>query len=373
MNRFAAYRLEGTLPGKQAVTVQVTEQRLLVFSSLGIDIPWTYAEVRQTQGARASEPVRLERGSAPATEVLVFDDPGILTALQTIAPEWRRKFHDPSAHQSRRKRRWLVGLGVVSGIAALYGIGLPLLAHGLSHAIPVSWEERLGEAVQEKMAPSSDRCTDPALLAFVDALVLRLATASEDHRYTFRAVVSDTDVVNAFAAPGGYLVIERGLLQRMRHPEELAGVLAHELQHVLQRHTTQALVRELSSRLLLSLLVGDSAALGQAVGAVSRISQLSYSRTDESSADKEGLALLARAGMAPSHMAAALERLKATDEERLEAPDLSFLSTHPDLDERILALKTQALEVRPVVEAIPLAVPWESLRDLCRASAAERP
>jgi predicted Zn-dependent protease len=78
--------------------------------------------------------------------------------------------------------------------------------------------------------------------------------------YTFRVMVVNDPIVNALAAPGGYILVFRGLLDRTRSPEELAGVLAHESQHVLKRHTTRALLENVSSGLLVAALMGERAA-----------------------------------------------------------------------------------------------------------------
>ena len=76
----------------------------------------------------------------------------------------------------------------------------------------------------------------------IDELVLTLTKALPSNPYAFRVSVVDSPVVNAFAAPGGYIVIYKGLLKYTKSPEELAGVLAHEIEHVIHRHVTRMLL-----------------------------------------------------------------------------------------------------------------------------------
>ena len=117
--------------------------------------------------------------------------------------------------------------------------GIPAAAAILAAHVPVSWEERLGQAAVEQLTASRRRCVDPEREAAIDAIVKLLLAPRPSVPYTFRVTVVDDQTVNAFAVPGGQVILLRGLLERTRTPEELAGVLAHELQHVLQRHATR--------------------------------------------------------------------------------------------------------------------------------------
>ena len=130
---------------------------------------------------------------------------------------------------------------VVTGL--LYQWGIPILSAIITPLVPVSWEEALGEQVVRQLVPEESRCGEPRLMQALSVVVHPLIQAEPSNRYPIRLYVLDDKTINAFAAPGGHVVLSRGLLERTGAPEQLAGVLAHELQHVYRRHATRAIIR----------------------------------------------------------------------------------------------------------------------------------
>jgi predicted Zn-dependent protease len=306
------------------------------------------------------EQVRFERGEDPV-EALVLHDPGVLDAIRELAPaEAAGRFRGFRTRLDWRRVAALVAAVVAFG-TGLYLWGIPLLADRLAAKVPVSWEEELGRSARDQMLAVAGRCTDSLLLSTVERLVGQLAVATSSP-YTFRTVVSAGDQVNAFAAPGGYIVLNRGLIRRTARPEELAGVLAHEMQHVLRRHGTRAILRQVPTRLVLAALAGDAAGASQAAQALGTLGNLRYQRGDEEEADVLGIALLNDAGADATGMAdffATLER-QAGDVPR----GLGYLSTHPRTAERIertRQLAAQAGGARPLLPEVR----WEVVRERC--------
>src|SRR5207248_840587 len=91
----------------------------------------------------------------------------------------------------------------------------------------------------------------------IDGIVAALPAKARPQPYTFRVAVVNSSIVNAVAAPGGHVILFRGLLERTDSAEELAGVLAHEVEHVLHRHVTRAIFQQASTGVLMAALVGD--------------------------------------------------------------------------------------------------------------------
>lgn len=224
-------------------------------------------------------------------------------------------------------------------------------------------EVRLGrEAHPQVLAEFGGEYQDPELQRYVDSLGQLLARASErpNLRYTF--TVLDTPVVNAFATPGGYIYITRGLLALANSEAELAGVLAHEIGHVAARHAAerqgQAVLATIPA-IFAGVLTGSNEVAGM-VGAGGAAYLQSYSRDQEYQADLLGVRYLSRTNYDPYGMASFLAQLQADD--RLDAaimgrPDLAdknnFMSTHPRTADRIQraiqeASATQVAE--PIVE-----------------------
>jgi predicted Zn-dependent protease len=218
----------------------------------------------------------------------------------------------------------------------------------------------------DQFAPADARCTNPEGVRQLDAVVARLSAAIADSPYTIRAAIVDRKPVNAFAAPGGYVILFRGLVERAGRPEEVAGVLAHEIQHIEHRHATRALVRQASTGLLLAAITGDaSGVFVYGVEAARTLGTLRYSRQAEEEADLEGLRLLEAAGIDPSGMVTFFETLQRTDGDL--AGTLGYLSTHPSTTERIARLR--AAIPAPAAGVEPLLSPegWAQLRAICAA------
>ena len=126
------------------------------------------------------------------------------------------------------------------------------------------------------------------------------------------STVVDDPLVNAFALPGGHMILMTGLMREARSPEEVAGVLAHEVQHVLQRHVVKRTVRALGWRVWFSLFFGGSGLEEVAFGA-GNLMEMTYGRAQESEADRKGAELLAKAGLPIGPLGDFFDRLSKKD------------------------------------------------------------
>lgn len=332
--------LDGRTAARQAATVRLMREGLEITTETEGTRFWPYREVRQTQGSYAGEQVRLERGG-DLPETLLIPDAAFLRSLHEAAPHVGPRFHDPRRRAARLKWTVVAGGGVLAATVALYLWGIPALAALLAPRVPVAWEENVGRAAVAFLAPPERRCGDPALGAALDAITGRLMAAGPPSPYTMRVYVVDHPVVNALATPGGYVVIFRGLLERTRAPEELAGVVAHELQHVLRRHTTRAIIQDVGTGLLLTALTGDmTGPLAYGLQTARALGELRYSRRAEEEADTEGMKMLLAARVDPAGMIAFFERMQQAEGAQPKA--LTYLSSHPMPAERIAQLRALA-------------------------------
>jgi predicted Zn-dependent protease len=189
---------------------------------------------------------------------------------------------------------------------------------------------------------------------------MQILTASLAARpYKFQVIVVDEPEVNAFAAPGGTIVLYRGLLERIKSTEELAGVLAHEMQHILHRHSTRILLGNISLSLLFSVVMGEAnSAMRIGREGASILGTLNYSRQYEEQADEEGIRLILAAGIDPKGMISFFEEIQKKDRRAATIP--AYFSTHPNLNSRIARLKAIAQEA-PLVS--PRLLPRFELPD----------
>ena len=339
--------------------VRVRPDGLLV-AAAGDEHFWPWRDVRRRGGEWGAGVVNLEREGGH--EMLSVTSASFADELRRAAPAL--------AGVRAATRGTRVAVGAIVSLVALvvaFFLALPWIAGMIALRVPVEWEDRFGAAVVESAVPKRQRIEDPAVRAVVEDVVGRLAAASPSP-YTFRVTVADLPDVNAFAAPGGHMVVHRGLLAFAGDGDELAAVLAHEMEHVTRRHVTRVFFQRASLGFLAALAGGQSAdVLGGGVEAVRMLGELSFGRAAEREADEGGLARLRAAGIAPAAMATMLERL-AGESKGAQPPEL--LSTHPDplgraARMRELALRTPAAASRAAVA--PEA--WAALRAAIRAGA----
>jgi predicted Zn-dependent protease len=198
----------------------------------------------------------------------------------------------------------------------------------------------------------------------MDAIVARLLAAGPPSPYTMRVYVVNRPVVNAVAAPGGHVMIFHGLLERTSTPEELAGVVGHELQHVLRRHTTRAVIQDVGTGLLLMALTGDvTGPLAYGLQTARALGELRYSRRAEEEADLEGMKMLLAARVDPAEMIAFFEKIQK--EEGAQPRALTYLSSHPMPAERIARLRSLAAAAKGAPEPILPGEDWPALIKRC--------
>jgi beta-barrel assembly-enhancing protease len=360
-----AHYLDGRTPERRPARVVIGHTGLeITLLGGGDSFRWPLAGLRQTQGFYAGEQVRLERGPEPA-EALLIADVAFLSALRAGAPHAAAAFHDPA------RRRFRPGLTAMAAVAAvvvalgLYFWAIPAMATLAAARVPVAWEVALGEAALARLAPPSRRCLDPVRQGQIDEILAVLLRPLPEPRYPFRVTVVDHPMVNAFAAPGGGIVVFRGLLERTDSAEELAGVLAHEIQHVLHRHTTRAILREASTGILVAALVGDVSGVATfGVQTARLLGDLRHGREAEHEADRDGMRLLRAARVDPRGMLAFFEALQKLEDER--GAGVRYLSTHPAAGDRLHLLAALAAQAPPA-PPVPLLAgdDWSDVTRIC--------
>lgn len=245
----------------------------------------------------------------------------------------------------------------LSGCATAPATGERIFTAGLSE----SQEAALGKEQHPKvLAAFGGEYDDPDLARYIQNIGDLLAQTSERPDVNFTFTVLDSPIVNAFALPGGYVYVTRGLLALANTEAEVAGVLAHEIGHITARHTAERYGSQVAATALnigLALLLGGGPAT-QAAGTVSAAVLQSFSRDQEFEADVLGVRYLSRAGYNPSAMAAFLEQL--LEDSRLQAQligdpdradDFNIMQTHPRTVDRIERAIAEA-GTKPVADPI---------------------
>ena len=260
----------------------------------------------------------------------------------------------PEVDQKRKRRIAAIGTTIAVSLFVFF-LAIPFMSGFISRFVPATVEETVGAQMIEKLAAESNYCRDEEGLAALDGLVARLA-ATTDGIYHYKVYVVDEEVLNAFAAPGGHIVLYNEIIQQSESPNEMAGVLAHEMAHVANRHPARGMVEAMGYGVFRLLTPGDGS-IGSEIA--EKVLTGHYSREDELEADRYGVEMLNAAGVDSTGLNQFFNRLQAMDDDVPGA--LEFLSTHPSGDTRKNALEGLSETGKPALTDEE----WEHLRNVC--------
>ncbi len=354
-SRFEAHYYDGNAPIRNAAIVDLSIAGLNITVAGHDAMAWGYAGLKIASDGSYGEPIRIERDSG---ESLIVETADFMEAMRQHGGA-----QQPAIQLDLRG--WpavlfcCIAIAVVASI--LYFWGVRFVADQAARFSPAIMEDRLGLAVSTILAPAQMRCTDAIARQKLQPIVDRL-TAAAGTKYQFHVIYVNQGIVNAFAAPGGYIVVFQGLLDDAETPEEFAGVLAHEMQHVIKKHSTRAIAREFSGRALLSLMAVDSSGTPAAIQAGARLANLSYQRADEEEADLGAVTLLARARVRTDGLTSLMRRMLAGSGGE---GAFKYLSTHPAMSERIDELEQETRKVTGSAEPLMTLDQWKDARAVC--------
>lgn len=202
-------------------------------------------------------------------------------------------------------------------------------------------EQTIGLDVSEQVRKRFGVVQDKEVHKYVSLVGMTLAKASDRPDLPWTFIVLDTDGVNAFAAPGGYVHITRGALALIKSEAELAGVLGHEIIHVTAKHTVAAIEKNAAFQMGASeTLAGNSALMDRVAGAVyDNIVEKGFGRGEENESDEKGIVLANKIGYAPSGLGDFLTTLKDRNKDSKEKRGL--FASHPEMQERLDRMKKQ--------------------------------
>ncbi len=356
--KFHADMYDGLSPVTQRVSVAV----------VGPELELTNTETRTTQVWRLDALRNLPDQAASDTLMLARSDdhPARLIIREAAtAREILRAIPDLRPLRGSRGGWFRVGVMGLAAVGALAGIlfGLvPVMADRGAMYVPPASEVALGQIVYDEIfaARGAVTCTATAGTVALDQMESRLmAGVSLPYPLTVR-VVQDP-LVNAFALPGGHIVIHSALIDAAETPEEVAAVLAHEIGHVAHRDGTRAVLRSVGSFGLIGLTMGDVFGGSVIAGLTRAALDSSYSRAAEEAADAYAITMLRNVGVSPGALATFFERMQASGQS-MELGVFQHLSSHPDTLQRITAARAADIgQGRPILDAAS----WAALQGIC--------
>ncbi len=234
----------------------------------------------------------------------------------------------------------------------LAALGQVALLPVLAGCVNEQREKELGAQIAANLNARIPLVRDAPLNLYVNDLGRLVAKHSARPDLEYRFFIVDTDQVNAFALPGGYIYVDRGLIQRTSNVSELAGVLAHEVAHVALRHGARNLERQMRtsgmSQLLWRKILGRGPVLDQqALRLGTHLWTASHSRNDEAAADREAVKYLIATGVDPNGMVQLFEELMREEQANPHDAGAEWFSTHPNTASRLQATTQAIRELMP--------------------------
>jgi len=325
---------------------------------------WSYADLRARSAPQGL--LRLGRRGEAALARLEVRDAALAAVIEARAPALDR---GGVADRRLRARVVVLSLVAIASLVLTAIFGMPVLADRITPLIPFTLEKKFGDAIDRQVRPilagdsgaAAAQCgTAPSELAGRKSLdkLMRQLEAAANGPYRVRVNVVRQGQANAFALPGGHVYVFEGLLAKSERPDELAGVIAHEMGHVEHRDGTRAVLQSAGLSFLFGMMLGDFVGGGAVVTAAQTVLSLSYSRHAEAAADDYSVELMQKAEADPKAFGAILSRI-ASDKDG----GMALLRDHPETKDRIAAINALTVENRP--KPLLSAAEWKALKAIC--------
>jgi Zn-dependent protease with chaperone function len=306
---------------------------------------WPFDDLREIDGF--PDGMRLTREGGPPLARLEIRDAALADEIRRLSPKLRAR---RAAERGVQRKVVLWSLAAVVS-AVLFGLyGVPALADRVAPLLPWGVDQRMGAVADAQIRfvlPVRDggfecgaKPDEAAGRAALDVLAKRLSDGAA-LPVPIKVVAVRSDMVNALALPGGTIYLFDGLIQRADSPDELAGVLAHEIGHVASRDGARRMLQAGGMSFLFGFVLGDFVGGGAAVTAVRALSEASYSRVAEADADRYSVALMRRIEADPKALGSLFARLDG-GEAGDDGSVLDYLASHPAAGERRRAIDAAA-------------------------------
>lgn len=273
---------------------------------------------------------RIRNNKLPGAE-LQIEGNDAANFIHSVQAEQQKPWHKKSSGREWIRNGALL-VGILGLLFLLYLLIVPWLSEKLAGKISTQTEKQLGDAAYDAMGLGGNEDTAASYIVNEFFGAMEVPTA-----YSIRITVVNDNVVNAFALPGGRIVIYSALLKQINSYPELAALLSHEFTHVNNKHSTKSIFRRLGSKVFLGLLFGRFGTVTSVlVDHADNLKSLKYSRRLEKEADMDGLNILAQRNIDPQGFVDLFGNLKQASPGS-ELPE--FLGSHPDIDKRIGYIK----------------------------------
>jgi predicted Zn-dependent protease len=232
-------------------------------------------------------------------------------------------------------------------------IGLTLAAATAGCAISTQQEVQMGTEYAQQINAQLPIIKDPEIVRYINVLGDSIARLADDRSLQWQFFVVNSSEVNAFAVPGGYVYVNRGLVERAQKMDQLAGVLGHEIGHVVRRHSVKQMEQAQGANIGVTLAcvltqICNNQATAAAINVGGTALFAKFSRDDEAQADEEGVKNVVRAGIDPRGIPEMFQIL-INERERSPSTVDAWFATHPLEEDRVQATQAQIAKISPAI------------------------
>lgn len=349
--------------GQSARDHQVTLEKVgtdLVFSSATVPkTNWTIKGLHPLDPPTPGQPFRLTHEDRPGARLIVRDD-AFIKVLVANSPHLKGSY---SWRDIANIFGWTIG--GLAAVAALTYISMVLLPDKIAKVLPNEWRNRIGREMEIVVVEGARICSTPKGDAALAAMISNLAQGAPDMP-AISVHIYDVPILNAFAVAGGNIIMTRELIEKADAPEEVAGVLAHEIGHVYHLHPEAQLVRLTGMQVLASIFTGSNGG-NTTTNAALLATILKYTRSAEAEADAYARETMVKASIDPMGLKTFFEKILKIEGSKINNGAFKALgtlfATHPGTEDRIK-------EITPL-PAGQVAVPaltadeWQALKTIC--------
>lgn len=348
---FSAHAFHASLPkGKSSGSLRVYEHGL-VFSNGTQSVTLPLQGLEMKLGGAGNRLVFCTHAAFPGWQVYTADRNLLKAPALAGTPALRGVAGAAIKHRAFSWGLIVGSLVTVALVGLLAWWSLDGLSAVAARRVPADWEDKLGKSVIAQYRLGHDFMDEKQANALLAPLTRPLVDAQPGRKYKMHFYVVNDPAINAFALPGGYVVINSALILRAERAEELQGVLGHEISHVTQQHGLRAVIRSTGVYVIAQTLIGDASGLvALLANAGPLLLNQKYSRDFERDADSKGYELLKRANVDPRGMADFFRTVLAEEKKQLaKIPDdkarqalesaKGFIGSHPETEERIATLQ----------------------------------
>ncbi|MDB5535391.1 MAG: family metallopeptidase [Devosia sp.] len=325
---------------------------------------WAAADIHPAYGRKGE--LRLSSITQNSGARIIVTGPAEIGQVRAMLPDLTTK---QAMEFSKQVRIGVIATVALATVILAYLYGVPLLAARVVNYVPPDWERTMGDTVATQMEASLKETDnfaicDPDPNSVANAAIARFGAAAlgSGSPFTLDIKVVRTDVANAFALPGGKVYFFSALLDRAESPDEFAGVLAHEIGHVVHRHAMEGLISSAGTGALVGFILGDMTGISIAAGLGSTMIDTHFSREAESQADAYAAEVASRMDFQPAGLADLLNRV-AEDDDFSKA--LALFSTHPLTEDRRVHLQALTHETPAGLEPPFTAAEWTAIKTMC--------